>query len=65
MFIFYRYYKCVAKGKDCTEADMKCILSYLAAQVTINNAGRPCVFQNAMWEEYVKREILNNGKGKN
>ena len=43
--------------------DMQYILGYLAAQVTINNAGRPGIFTNATIEEYNNRESVRKGTG--
>ena len=42
---------------------MHYILGYLAAQVTVNNAGRPGIFTNLTLEEYENREIAKKGKG--
>ena len=42
---------------------MQYILAYLAAQVTVNNAGRPGIFTNATLEEYDNREIAKKGRG--
>ena len=43
--------------------DMQYILGFLAAQVTVNNAGRPGIFTNATIEEYNNRETVKIGKG--
>ena len=43
--------------------DMQYILGFLAAQVTVNNAGRPGIFTNATIEEYHNREFVQKGEG--
>ena len=43
--------------------DIQYILGFLAAQVTVNNAGRPGIFTNATIAEYNNRETVKIGKG--
>ena len=62
-YLFCRYYDCIKKGKNCSMKDMQYILGFLAAQVTVNNAGRPGIFTNATIEEYNNRETVKTGKG--